>query len=228
MEFYHPNYRSLKSLLTSLKAIKHWHALRTHALEQLGWMDSRKARKSLDHNGALPWLPYSCTQFLDQTVSVGSRILEIGGGSSTVWWLTRGNSVTTIETEVGWASEIEKQCKELTLNSDVIIADVTNISAAVADLDAKFDVIVNDGHGDRISIVESLLERLSPTGIIVWDNSDRAGVSDSLQYLEKHGFRILNFFGIGPINAYCSQTSILTRKSINIEGRGIDFRIIEY
>ena len=228
MKFFHPNYRSLKQLLASLQSMKHWHALRTHALEQLGWMDSRKARKSLDHNGALPWLPCSCSQFLDQTVSVKSRILEIGGGSSTVWWLTRGNSVTTIETELDWASEIYRQCKELTLNSDVVVADVKNISATVAGLDAKFDVIVNDGHGDRISIVEALLERLSPAGIIVWDNSDRAGVSDLLQYLEKNGFRVLNFFGIGPINAYCSQTSILTRKSIDIEGRGIEFRIIQY
>ena len=76
--------------------------------------------------------------------------------------------------------------------------------------------------------MEALLERLSPAGIIVWDNSDRAGVSDLLQYLEKNGFRVLNFFGIGPINAYCSQTSILTRKSIDIEGRGIEFRIIQY
>jgi len=228
MEFYHPNYRSLKSLLTSLQSLKHWHALRTHALEQLGWMDSRRARKSLDHNGPIPWLPYSCTQFLDQTVSVRSRILEIGGGSSTVWWLSRGNSVTTIETELGWASEIERQCKELSLDSDVIVADVGNISTTVVGLDAKFDVIVNDGNGDRISIVEALLERLSPTGIIVWDNTDRVGVSDSLQDLEKNGFRVLNFFGIGPINAYCWQTSILTRKSIEIDGREIEFKIIEY
>ena len=228
MEFYHPSYRSLKSLLASLQSLKHWHALRTHALEQLGWMDSRRARKSLDHNGPIPWLPYSCTQFLDQTVSVRSRILEIGGGSSTVWWLTRGNSVTTIETELGWASEIERQCKELSLDSDVIVADVGNISTTVVGLDAKFDVIVNDGNGDRISVVEALLERLSPTGIIVWDNSDRAGVSDSLQDLEKNGFRVLNFSGVVPINAYCSQTSILTRKSIEIDGREIEFKIIEY
>ena len=228
MEFFQPSYRSLKSLAESLQSIKHWHALRTHALEQLGWMDSRKARKSLDYNGAVPWLPYSCTQFLDQTVSVQSRVLEIGGGSSTVWWLSRGNSVTTVETEASWAEEIERQCRQRALKCDVVITGDKQIPETVTRLDETFDVIVNDGHGDRISIVEALLEKLSPNGIFVWDNSDRVGVSDSLRYLENKGFRVLNFFGIGPINAYCSQTSVLSRQPIEVEGRGIDFRVIEY
>ena len=106
-----PEYRTLKSFLKTFLTVKEWHALRTHALSQLDWSASRDQSESNDFLGPIPWWSYSCTHFLDQVVTTDATILEIGGGASTLWWLGRGNHVTTFESNHNWAAQIEARTK---------------------------------------------------------------------------------------------------------------------
>ena len=74
-----------------------------------------------------------------------------------------------------------------------------------------FDVVINDGSGDRASIGEYLASKVKEKGILVWDNSERKSDSNAIKHLKLNGWDTLEFYGIGPINAYAWQTTILYR-----------------
>jgi hypothetical protein len=77
-----------------------------------------------------------------------------------------------------------------------------------------FDVVINDGSGDRASIGEYLATKVQEDGIIIWDNSERETDRKAIEHLKLNGWKALEFYGLGPINAYAWQTSILYRADI--------------
>jgi len=92
-----------------------------------------------------------------------------------------------------------------------------------------FDVLVIDHSGDRTTAVTDYLPFLSETGFVIFDNSDRPEYQEGLHFLTDAGFSKLDFFGLGPINAYGSQTSFFYKDSIGKSlGRVQDFGIIDY
>ena len=228
VRYFNPSYRSPISLWQSLISIFHWHAFRTHALSQYGWFESRRQRKSIDDSGPLPWLPYSCGHFLDQIVSTDAHILEIGGGGSTYWWLSRGNTVTTLETDPEWSDKILKECEQFLERLIIHKVKTSEVLHAAQSMNALFDVVVNDGHGDRLVLGQVLKSLLKPSGILVWDNSDREGVNEMLKALHLPSESRLDFFGLGPINAYCWQTTLISLDAFKSEGRTPTFQNIIY
>lgn len=225
---FRPEYRSFKSIFNTVKALRSLHALRTHALAQLDWELSRSTRQAVDSSGPLPWLPYSCIQFLDQVVAPDFRVLEIGGGSSTLWWLARGHNCTTIETDPVWGDLLRNRAKAHVDQFRYEVVEESAISGLLSSLNQTFDIVLNDGHGDRNTIIDALTNLLSDRGFLVWDNSDRTGADEILKELKFSGFHVLNFFGLGPINAYCFQTSVIFRHPIVPQGRETEFKTIEY
>ena len=61
---------------------------------------------------------------------------------------------------------------------------------------------------------------------MIWDNSDRDEYHDGVNDLKLHGWKGIDFFGLGPINAYASQTTIFTLEPINPSGRKSVFKTI--
>jgi hypothetical protein len=226
-----PKYKSPASVLKSLLTLGSWHAIRTHALFQLGWEESRVTKRSVSWGNYLPWLPYSCTFFLQQTVAKNASVLELGGGGSTLWWLSRGNKVVTLETEKEWAIELSELVKSKGLQANWQLVEVERLEAghiSEALGGNKFDVVVNDGHGSRSDFIDELELCVSSNGIIIWDNSDRETYSESISNLKKRGWQELEFFDISPINAYCSKTTLFLKNSIEIMGSKINIKTIEY
>ena len=179
----------------------------------------------------MPWLPYSCTFFLQQTVGTNASVLELGGGGSTLWWLSRGNKVVTLETEDEWAMELSELVKAKGLQSNWELIRVGSLEAGQicsALSGRQFDVVINDGHGSRSDFIDELELCVRSNGIIVWDNSDRDTYADSISNLIKRGWKRLEFFDLSPINAYCSKTTIFLKESIEIKGSKIEFKTVEY
>jgi len=225
------NHKSLKSILFTLKSLKEWHALRTHGIWQLGWMDSRKLGISMDHSGLIPWWPYSAVHYLDQIAPTNYSVLEFGGGSSTIWWLERGNQVTTIETDSAWVKRLEQQVRSKGLQGKWNVHHVKEINAQNVEQELKnlkFDLVINDGLGDRNSAVELLNSYVKNEGLVVWDNSDRSEYKHALLEFQSNKWMKLEFFGLGPINAYCSQTTIFYQTSHDPIGRNPKLGIIQY
>lgn len=76
-----------------------------------GWLKSVWRSRPISRNGKpLPWLSYSCIEFLEAGNFWGRTVLEIGGGNSTLFFLGKGATVWCIEEEEDWQKEIEKQC----------------------------------------------------------------------------------------------------------------------
>lgn len=224
-----PNYKSVRSLWSSMRSFADWHALRTHALTQFGWPESRRRAISADNHGPVPWWCYGLTHFLDQMVSTDSKVLEIGGGASSEWWLARGNHVTTIESDQDWSAVIGRSCAAWSGRHRLVTEGNTS-PAALAQLleDEKFDVVVNDGAGDRGSLALVLTHATNDDGLLVWDNSDRSSDRIAISQLNASGWRSLEFFGIGPINAYASKSTVLYRGHLRQSGRSCTFDTVSY
>jgi predicted O-methyltransferase YrrM len=180
----------------------------------------------------IPWMTYASIDFLGQCISNKSRVLEFGSGNSTIWWLRRGNSVVSLETNPSWSERIHAQIvekgwqdrSELHLVSEISPLELSKFK------DASFDLIVNDGDGDRVEIITEIQRLLSPKGVLVWDNSDRSEYFDGKKILLDAGFHELKFTGMGPINAYSWITSIFYRSfdSFHSHKSDPDFMSIKY
>jgi hypothetical protein len=210
-------YKSPLSWFKTLFSILTWHALRTHALEQTGWNTSRKMRSAVLNGDPIPWWTYSSIQFIDQFLTRDVSVLEIGGGNSSIFWINRGHTVLTLETNTQWMQKIlSHSINQPNRHELIYIKDETQDSIKSCILDRKFDVVVNDGIGDRTSIAELLLESLLPGGIMVWDNSERLEYADKISEIKSRGWKELSFHGLGPINAYASSTSIFYQGELRI------------
>jgi hypothetical protein len=219
-------------LIYSICSIVIWHKLRVYALRQNGWYFSRRLHESKSFEDPIPWMTYASIDFLGQCVSKSARVLEFGSGNSTIWWLSRGNSVVSLETNLGWSEKVQTQIveggwedrSELRLVSKISPSELSKFQ------DASFDLIVNDGDGDRVEIIEQILRLLSPKGILVWDNSDRTEYEGGKKILFSHGFHELKFTGMGPINAYGWITSVFYKnfESFDSVRSKPDFSSIKY
>ncbi len=223
------DYLSIKSIFNSISSFNSWHALRTHGLAQLGWLESRKSRRSIDAFGPVPWWTYSCTHYLDQMISTDSSVIEFGGGASTLWWLNRGNKVLTVETDPKWSENITAQV-ELNPKKDnwelITVSEISRSNLAPLINSRQFDVVINDGLGDRTEIIELLKSLRNERGFLIWDNSDRIEYKEGLEALAEIGLARLDFFGLSPINAYCSQTTIFNSEFPQPIHRSVEFNTI--
>ncbi len=201
--------------------------MRTHALSQLDWMASRHRSESRNFLGPIPWWSYACTHFLDQVVPIEATVLEIGGGASSLWWLERGNRVTTFESNQKWAVQIKAQTNSFGDRHNLHIFEKPEEISQFLE-GQFFDVTINDGSVDRNVCSQILMNHQKTDGLMVWDNSDRAEYSNGLDELKLNGWKPLDFFGLGPINAFASQTTIFTQSAIFPNGRASEFKTITY
>ena len=216
LNFTDPNaklgYKSPFSFARTLSSILTWHALRTHALEQIGWNQTRRIRSAVLHGIPIPWFTYASVQFIDQIIPTSAHVLEVGGGNSSLFWINRGNQLVTIETNQIWTNRITSSNRFDRNHHEVITIPMENQEAISNALgDRLFDVVISDGLGDRRELGTYLSTRVKENGILIWDNSDRGPDNDAIEGLRQDGWKSLDFFGLGPINAYCTKITILHR-----------------
>lgn len=53
-----------------------------------------------------PWFSKSSIEYLETVVTPEDRVLELGGGVSTLWWLRRTEFVLTVEANTRWLSQL--------------------------------------------------------------------------------------------------------------------------
>jgi hypothetical protein len=228
-----PNYLSIRSIFKSFQNFHNWHALQTHGIQQLGWLESRRSKTSVDFLGnAIPWWTYSCTDYLNQVVRASAKIIEFGGGASTIFWLSRGNDVTTIENDEKWASKLSADVSKMSRSSEWNLLMMEKIEPReVMNVLGKntFDVVVNDFSGDRNIIIDVLISICKDDGFIIWDNSDRVEYQTSIQKLLDSKFKKIDFFGLSPINAFACQTTIFNKNFPQPHGETeLKFDLINY
>jgi hypothetical protein len=174
------------------------------------WRSSLR-RAACDSTGkAIPWYTYPAIDFLHQRDFRDKAVLEFGGGQSTIWWAARANHVLTIEEDEAWfkriASEAPTNASVHHLAVDGGTRAIVEIRQLVGNLHPEpFDVVVIDGHL-RCELVCFALEKLSPSGAIIFDNAEGYGFYNETKW---RSLQRIDFYGFAPGVSLRHCTSIL-------------------
>jgi hypothetical protein len=175
-------------------------------LRDSGWLESYRRKVPTSGNGPLPWFTYAAISFLEPRLKPSFSVFEYGAGFSTLWWASRVAAVNSCENDQAWLTRLEQQRPQ---NAQLFYEER---GPAYWQKAAAFssDIIVIDGR-DRVECARACLPGLRPTGVIVWDNSDRARYEPGYDRLKQEGFRRLDFSGPGPVNFTPWMTSVFYR-----------------
>lgn len=160
----------------------------------------------------IPWYTFPTIDFLRFRDFSGSKILEFGGGQSTVWWSKRAEEVVTFEGDRDWLRRIEKDSRS---NVRLHLVNYEDPRSCLEEVQhvlkenyfEKFDLIIIDGLY-RTELIEVALAHVKTTGAIIADDSEGYGFYEGLK---DHGFMRVDFFGHAPGVVLPRCTSIFFR-----------------
>ena len=179
----------------------------------------------------VPWWTFAAStevsSFLAQRPN--ARVFEWGSGSSTVWLAQRSESVTSIESDAGWAQRVSAAVPEhvAIVTPPVPKAtrstrarskrwgyrslDFTSYVSAIDSVPGDFDLIVIDGRA-REACFKRALARLANSGLIVFDNTNRQRYRRVLRRHREH-IAVTMSTGLTPILPWPSTTALVTRRA---------------
>jgi len=180
-------------------------------LRESGWFRTVRRGISMDASGdPIPWLSYGATNLLEERVRPEMRVFEYGCGNSTLWWSKRAVQVVSCEHDKAWYDKVRAVAPGNVQLLYVPLDGTGQYARTVAEQGCAFNVIVIDGR-DRAACALHAESALTPTGVIVWDDTDREGYREGCARLREAGFRVLTFSGFGPVSVVRHETSILYR-----------------
>jgi len=211
----------LKALATLLTKPKRLFSLLSHGhkgyLDSIGWFKAFDTHQAVDGNGLpIPWVTYSFIDFIKPRLTKEMSIFEYGSGNSTLFYAKNVRRVVSVEHDKAWHAKIVKQKAE---NAEMIFCELDKAglySKKAASLDEKFDVIIVDGR-DRVNCCKFGIEGLTPTGVIVLDDSERENYNEARTFLKQQGFKEISFSGISPGLFYEKSTSVFYKANNCLE-----------
>lgn len=158
----------------------------------------------------LPWLPFRLIDELAARLDGDSRVFEYGGGGSTLWFLERGATVTTVEHHPEWAAELRRRITSdrwtlVERSSDDDYA--AYVGAIEEHPDDSFDVVVVDGR-ERARCLTAALPKVRPGGLLVVDDIDRDRYQAAI---DATGWPRRDIVGFAPAKPSLAYTAVLTR-----------------
>ena len=181
-----------------------WHP--KSALLEEGWFRSVRSKESINGDGnPIPWWTYSIIDFLDERLDRSMRILEFGCGNSTQWLANRVQQIVSIENNENWAKKVSSN---LPANADILLVDsLEDFSKEIPDKYGDFDVLIIDA-GNRMACAQAAINRVTDTGIIIWDNTSGPDWEEIKQFFLQKGYREISFSGMTPQEVALSRTTI--------------------
>ncbi len=175
----------------------------------------------------MPWWTYRGAAAVDEWIERHPRpvrAFEYGSGASTAWLARRVDEVHSAEHDrvfaasfapvVAGYANVRMHVVAPTPAAHPLVGsakagyhgqDFSDYVAAIDGLDGDFDLIVIDGRA-RQACLRAALRRLSPDGIVVFDDSWRRRYRPAIAAadVQEHAFR-----GLTPTMPYPGQTSVL-------------------
>ena len=169
------------------------------------WYQSRTPSRSAIQDQR-PWLTYPAIDWLEQWPLENAKVFEWGCGGSTLYFLNRDATVTSVEHVSDWADAVQSKAREIKRDrleircrslpdseqavsspeiSKPTISSPTASSyeSAIEDYaDDSFDLILIDGRR-RIACLRSAIPKVAPGGVIILDNADRERYSQVVNKL---------------------------------------------
>jgi predicted O-methyltransferase YrrM len=138
-------------------------------------------------------------------VKPGWRVLELGGGNSTLWFLKRGVQLTTLESSVQWARFIARNVE----HPDLRVVSTAEAAAYIEGLpDRHFDLILVDCKAavmNRNDAVRAVRSKVRDGGWLVMDNSDAPRFRAAIETMKDRPRLV--FTGFTPMRFVVCQTS---------------------
>lgn len=183
---------------------------------------------SLSRDGSpIPWYTYPCIDFLRFRDFSDKKILEFGGGNSTLWWSKKASEVTTFEGNPEWFNKLSRMVSDNVCLNLITMADRESCVREVADsLSAgsveKFDVIVLDGLF-RENLLSIAFDRIAADGMIIVDNAESY---DMFNLTKNCGFSRIDFYGSAPGVVLQHCTSLFFKSSCFAFSSQIPIKVI--
>lgn len=206
-----------------------WSMLRNQAVDQGGLQSFAADMPLSGHGKPLPSYTYPAVEWLDQHDLTNLSVLEFGSGHSTLYFASRAKQVVALENNDQWVERVREAVTAMGVqNVDVIRASlgkkptewrdsrdgsagwVGNMAEA---LDASqwanstFDIVVVDGMGNRQVMALEAARRLSPSGIVILDNSEWYPRTAEL-LRDAHRMMQVDFHGLKPAERHAATTSV--------------------
>jgi hypothetical protein len=179
-------------------------------LDDIGWFKAFDTKSPVDENGKpIPWVTYSFIDFIKERITKQHRVFEFGSGNSTFFYAKYADKVVSVEHDKEWLDKINKSDKK-TKNSEMIYCELHrdgDYCRMPLKLNQKFDIIIVDGR-DRVNCCKQSVGALSPSGVLVLDDSERESYKAGVDFLVSEGFKHLPFSGISPGLFYRKSTSV--------------------
>ncbi|MEM6261846.1 MAG: class I SAM-dependent methyltransferase [Bacteroidota bacterium] len=160
----------------------------------------------------VPFLVYESIEFLEGLVRPGMKVLEVGGGNSSLWFLSKGVNLTTIEHDWQWADTVCTQARNR-FGGDVMerfnmqVIEGEEAYEFIQQQEADFDLVLVDGMNhftSRNKCVELSLPKVKQSGWMVIDNSDHPINWQGVDHMK--AYEKIRFTGYAPMNLFVSQT----------------------
>ena len=155
----------------------------------------------------IPLLTRSFLDWFETQKWNSSKLLELGAGSSTLYFSKFFNQISSYETNENWYKQLAARIPE-----NVKLQKVDNISKSINAIKSKelsqYRAILLDAGENRANLARCLVEK-SYQGIIFFDNSE--WYRKSIQILVANGFIEIPFFGLKPIEDWVSCTSVIAK-----------------
>lgn len=179
---------------------------RSKLLREFGY--ARSVRLMLpvtERDEPLPWIPYCAVLLLMERLQPDLKVLEFGAGYSTMFFMERVASVLSIEHHPQWIARLRGQLAPNVTLVEASPATPEAYTAHIASSPERFDLILVDGI-HRVECFRLALDRLTPRGVLILDDSDRAAYSSVFPLAKTAGLRALNLQGhkAGSIGLYRS------------------------
>lgn len=204
-----PFKQSIWSLLNTVGIGGSVQLLVKSSLREKGWFKSFHTKRSVDAAGnPIPWYTYSFIAFLTPRVKSSLTVFEYGAGNSTLWYAARVRSITAVENDPEWYQLVKEKMPN---NAEVIYKELgEQYNNASSNTSKTYDIIVVDGR-DRVACTKASVKALTPVGVLILDNSEREIYQEAKEFMASQGFKRLDFYGMTPIVAIESCTSVFYR-----------------
>jgi hypothetical protein len=179
-----------------------------------GHFRSALLRKSVDAGGnPIPWYTYPAIDLLSTLDFQKSRVLEFGGGQSTMWWAIRAASVTTMESDPNWYQVVASKTAAYR-NVSLRLEPDPDLHAR-SPIGEQFDIVIVDG-GERYLCARTAVEVLAERGMIIVDDSQGywgpEGSYPIIDLMHQHGFERIDLYGFAPGVWHTHCTSLFFRR----------------
>ena len=175
------------------------------------YLQSKKS--PLLHN-PVPFLTMDAIRFLDSMIRPGVRVLEVGGGNSSLWFLERGVNLTTYEHDLEWGMMVLNEVKQnpMHYHEERFNLKMMQGRDTINDLGKlpkqSFDILLIDSMNDHTRRIECLrvaTQKVKPGGWIVLDNSDNPANWSADELMK--GKEMHRFTGYSPMSLFVCQTT---------------------